>query len=213
MKKAILLCNVGLIFSLMIGCSSEPQKPTTENKASETKPAFQPSYETGREALQKMYIAARSWSADVKPYRLESQPTKASNGQDGKAGIWQAGFASPAKRELKLFSWSGVKADDAPEPGINSRPADTYNPANTSTQIFDFAFLKIDSPQAFEEAQKHGGDKITKKSPDTQVFYDLEWDGRKNSLYWRVLYGESKNDPKLAVDVDASTGLFLKVEK
>jgi len=213
MKKAILLWTIGVTFSLMIGCSSEPQKPAAENKPSVTKPAFQSSYETGREALQRMYIAARSWSVDVKPYRLESQPTSDSNGQDGKAGIWQAGFASPSKRELKLFSWSGIKADDAPEPGINSRPADTYNPANPSTQIFDIAFLKIDSAQAFEVAQKHGGDKIIKKTPCTPIFYDLEWDGRKNSLYWRVLYGELRNDPKLAVDVDASTGAFIKVEK
>jgi hypothetical protein len=214
MKKAILLLSTGIILSiLMIGCSSQPQKPAAENKPTETKPAFQPSYETGREALQKMYIAARSWSADVKPYRLESQPTKDSNGHDGKSGLWSAGFASPSKRELKLFSWSGVQADDTPEPGINSRPADTYNTANTSTQIFDIAFLKIDSPKAFEVAQKNGGEKITKKSPDIPVFYDLEWDGRKNNLFWRVIYGEVRNDPKLAVDVDASTGTFIKVEK
>jgi hypothetical protein len=213
MKKALLLLSTGFIFSLIIGCSSEPQKPAAENKASEPKPKLQSSYETGRAALQKMYIAARSWSADVKPYRLESQATKDSTGQGGKSGIWQAGFASPSKRELKLFSWSGLQGDDAPEPGVNSRPADTYNPANTSTQIFDIAFLKIDSPQAFEVAQKHGGEKITKKSPDTPVFYELQWDGRKNSVFWRVLYGELRNDPKLAVDVDASTGAFIKVEK
>jgi hypothetical protein len=213
MKKALLLLSTGFIFSLIIGCSSEPQKPVAENKASEPKPKLQSSCETGRAALQKMYIAARSWSADVKPYRLESQATKDSTGQDGKSGIWQAGFASPSKRELKLFSWSGLQGDDAPEPGVNSRPADTYNPANTSTQIFDIAFLKIDSPQAFEVAQKHGGEKITKKSPDTPVFYELQWDGRKNSVFWRVLYGELRNDPKLAVDVDASTGAFIKVEK
>jgi hypothetical protein len=214
MKKANLPLIAAFLLSLLVGCSSEPQK-SAENKpgASENKPAFQPTYETGREALQKMYIAARSWSIDAKPYRLQSQATKDANGQDGKSGIWQAGFASPAKLQLKLFTWSGLNAEDAPEPGINSRPADTYNAANTSTQIFDIAFLKIDSPQAFEEAQKHGGDKLIKKSPDTQVFYDLEWDGRMNKLYWRVLYGASRNQPTLAVDVDASTGLFVKAEK
>ena len=196
----------------MVACSSEPQK-TSENKPSEPKPSFQPSYQTGREALQRIYIAARSWSVDARPYRIESQPTKDANGQDGKSGIWQAGFASPSKREIKLFTWSGIKADDAPEPGINSRPPDTYNAANTSTQLFDIAFLKKDSTDAFEVAQKHGGDKITKKSPDTQVFYELDWNGRENKLFWRVLYGVSKNDHQLAVDVDASTGAFIKVER
>lgn len=211
MKTARSLLLTALILA-MFGCSSEPPK-AAENKPAETKPAFENTYVTGREAFQKMYIAARSWSVDSKPYHLDSQPTKEANGQDGKAGIWQAGFASPSKREVKMFSWSGIKGDNAPEPGIGGRPADTYNAANTYTQIFDIAFLKTDSPQALEEANKHGGDKLLKKSPDTQVFYVLEWDGKKNKLFWRVLYGESKNDPKLAVDVDASTGQFIKVER
>src|SRR5512138_864542 len=121
MKTSSLL--ISLLILLMVGCSSEPQKPAENNPAAETKPAFQNTYVTGREALQKMYIAARSWSADAKPYHLDSLPTKEANGQDGKGGIWQAGFASPAKREVKMFSWSGIKGDNAPEPGVSSRPA------------------------------------------------------------------------------------------
>ncbi len=210
MKTASSILLTALLLALL-GCSSEPPKPA-EHKAAEAKPAFQNTYITGREALQKMYIAARSWAVDTKPYHLESQPTKEANGQDGNAGIWQSGFASPSKREVKMFSWSGIKGDNAPEPGINSRPADTYNPANTYTQIFDIAFLKIDSTQALEEANKHNGDKLLKKSPETQVYYVLEWDGKKNKLFWRVLYGDNR-DPKLAVDVDASTGQFIKVER
>jgi len=211
MKTASSILLTALVLALL-GCSSEPQK-AAENKPAETKPAFQNTYISGREALQKMYIAARSWSVDTKPYHLDSQPRKEANGQNGNAGIWQAGFASPSKREVKMFSWSGIQGDNAPEPGIASRPSDTYNPANTYTQIFDIAFLKIDSTQALEEANKHGGDKLIKKSPDTQVFYVLEWDGKKNKLFWRVLFGENKNDPKLAVDIDATTGQFIKVER
>jgi hypothetical protein len=213
MKKECSLFIAVIMLILMVACTSEPQKPTENKPTSEAKPAFQSSFETGRAALQRVYIAARNWSVDSRPYRLESQPTKDANGHDGKSGIWQAGFASPSKREIKLFSWSGIKADDAPEPGINSRPADTYNPSNTSTQIFDLVYLKKDSTDAFEVAQKHGGEKILKSSPDTQVFYELDWNPRENKLYWRVIYGVSKNDPKLAVDVDASTGDFIKVEK
>jgi len=211
-KQISLALVLGCYMFAMLGCNSSPQKSETQANSTAAKPPFQPTYETGREALQRMYVAARGWSADARPYRLQSQPTKDANGQNAKAGVWQAGFASPAKREIKLYTWSGVQADDAPEPGINSRAPDTYSPANTSTQIFDIAFLKKDSTDAFEVAQKHGGDKQTKRTPDMQVFYVLEWDGRKNQLFWRVLYG-SNNDPKLAVDVDASTGAFIKVER
>ncbi|HVZ17896.1 MAG TPA: hypothetical protein VG897_12310 [Terriglobales bacterium] len=196
------------ILAVLAGCNSPEQKPSTE-----AKPAFQPTYLTGREALQKMYIAARAWAADAKPYNLQSQPTKDAAGQDGKAGIWTAGFASPARKSVKVFTWSGVQADNAPEPGISNRPEDTYNPANTSTTIFDMAFLKIDSDEAAKTAAKHGGDKELKNDKNTSVFYVLTWNGRENKLVWRVICGEDLNNPKLAIDVDASTATFMKVER
>lgn len=212
MKNLKLYAVAVPILLSLIGCSSEPKK-TAESKPAETKPAFEPTFSTGREALQKMYISARAWSGDVKPFNLQSVATKDANGQDGKSGVWQCGFASPSRRGLKMFTWSGIKADDAPEPGVGSRPEDTYNAANTSTQIFEMGFLKIDSDQALEVANKHGGDKLLKKEPDTKVFYRADWNGRENKLTWHVLYGPDRDDPKLRIAVDATTGTFLRVER
>lgn len=221
MKNARFAVVIAL-FSLAVlaGCNSSAPKPAAENKPAETKPAFRPTYLTGREALQKMYVAARAWAPDVKPYSLQSIPTKGNNGQDGKSGIWGAGFASASRKAIKVFTWSGLNDPNAPEPGVSNRPEDTYNPANTSTAAFDMAFLKIDSgaaegttPDALKVAEKHGGDKLPEKNKDINVFYSLSWNPRENKLVWRVAFGEQPNQPKLAVDVDASTGTFMKVEK
>jgi len=201
------------LLTFLVACSSEAPRPAGENKPAETKPAFQPTYLTGREALQKMYIAARAWAPDAKPYSLSSQATKDDNGQDGKAGIWGAGFASATRRSVKVFTWSGIKSDDAPDPGISNRPEDTYNPSNPSTAVFDMAFLKIDSDEAAKTAEKHGGDKELKKDKNSNVFYVINWNARENKLVWRVIYGPESNQPKLALDVDASTGNFMKAEK
>lgn len=212
LKSASLLTLIMLL--VLFGCETGPKVGKAESNSGESaKPKFEPQYLAGREALQKMYIQARSWAGDAKPYSLQSQPTDQANGQDGKAGIWTAGFASPARRGLKVYTWSGIQADGAPEPGVGARPEDTYNPANTSTQIFDLAFLKTDSDEAVKEADKHGGDKLIKTSPNTKVFYALEWVPRENRLYWHVVYGPDRNEPKLRVAIDASTGKFIKVEK
>jgi hypothetical protein len=212
MKTARLILLIGL-FLLLVACSSEPPKSASENKPAEAKPAFQPTYLTGREALQKMYVAARAWAADCKPYSLRSQATKDANGHDGKAGLWSAGFASAARRSVKVFTWSGMKADGAPDPGISNNVEDTYNPANTSTAVFDMAFLKVDSDEVAKTALKHGGDKELKKGKDSNIFYALNWNARGGKLLWRVVYGPELNDPELAVDIDASSGTFTKVEK
>jgi hypothetical protein len=205
--KKLLMAVLALL--LMAGCSSQPATPAQTEKP-QPKPT---EYETGRVAFQKTYIAARGWARDAQAFRLESQTTADSKGKGGKADVWRASFASPTQRSVKPYVWSGTDAADAPARGVSPGTEDTYVPTNSSTQIFDIAFLKIDSDQALETAQKHGGDKILEKDPDTPLVYLLDWSRATNQLIWHVIYGISRDEAKLRVAVDATTGDFLRVEK
>lgn len=198
-----------VIFSvtLLVSCNSETSKPE------ESKPAPKTELLTGRSAFQKLFIAARGWARDAQAYKLESVPTADGNGHDGKSAMWRASFASPSQRSVKSFLWSGSIAPDAPSPGINPGTEDTYSASNASTQVFDIAFLKIDSDQVFATAQKHGGDKILEKAADTPVIYLCDWDRNTNRLIWHVIYGANRETAKLTVAIDASTGEFIRVEK
>jgi hypothetical protein len=109
--------------------------------------------------------------------------------------------------------WSGTDAPGAPSRGINPSTEDSYNPSNTATQVFDAQFLKVDSDQALATAQKHGGDKLLEKSPDTLVNYVCDWNHNTNELVWHVIYGANRDSAKLTVSVNASTGEFIRVEK
>ena len=195
------------LLGVLNGCSSEPSKP-----AEPPKPEG-PELITGRSGFQKVYIAARGWKPDAKPYRLDSMATSDGNGHDGKWAVWRGSFASATQRSVKSYTWSGSAADGAPARGVNPGIEDSYNPANSSTQVFDMAFLKIDSDQAFGTAQKHGGDKVLEKAPDTPVIYVCDWNHNTNELVWHVIYGANREGAKLAVSVNASTGEFIRVEK
>ncbi len=107
----------------------------------------------------------------------------------------------------------GYRRPHAPSRGISPGNEDTYSPTNSSTQVFDVNFLKVDSDKAFEVAQKHGGDKVLQKSPDTPILYVLDWNHAGNMLVWHVIYGNSRDDAKLIVDVDGTTGEFIRTEK
>ena len=205
--KKLLMAMLGL--TILTGCTSEPAKPVqTEKKQPKAVEAV-----TGRTAFQKLYISARGWARDAQPYRLESQITDDWKGKDGKSAVWRAYFASPAQRGVKPFIWSGSQAPDAPSRGITPGNEDTYSPTNSSTRVFDTAFIKVDSDKALEVAQKHGGDKILQKNPDNPILFVLNWDGANNELVWHVIYGNSPEDAKLRVAVNASNGEFLRVEK
>jgi hypothetical protein len=197
------------LLALLSACSSESNKPAEPAKPEATKPELI----TGRSAFQKLYIAARGWAPDAKPYRLDSTATGDGKGQDGKWAVWRAGFASPSRRSEKSYTWSGSEADGAPSRGVNPGIEDSYSPSNSTTQVFDMAFLKKDSDEAFATAQKHGGDKILEKAPDTPVVYVCDWNHNTNELVWHVIYGASREGAKLTVSVNASTGEFIRVEK
>jgi hypothetical protein len=198
-----------LVVLLLAGCNSNPPATAPPAKAEPKAPELL----TGRAAFQKTFIAARNYAADVKPFRIESTPSPDGNGLDGKSAIWRASFASAIQHGVKPFFWSGSNAPDAPSRGVSPGNEDTYNPNNASTQIFDQAFLKVDSDQAFTEAQKHGGDKILEKDPATPVIYVCDWNHNTNELIWHVIYGGSRETAKLTVAVNASTGVFVRVEK
>jgi hypothetical protein len=200
------LYAVFLSLLFLAGCSSEQSKPAVPPMPKE------PELLTGRSAFQKMYIQARGWAPDAKPFRLESQVNKDSNGRDGKAAIWRASFASPSKGSIKPFVWSGTDSSDAPSRGLSPGTEDSYSVTNSNTKIFDMAYMKVDSDKAFEEAQKHGGSKVLAKNPNLPVLYIAGWSS-ENELIWHVIYGNDRDSAKLKVAINASTGQFLNVEK
>jgi len=206
--RRLLLAIPLAILALLMACDSNAPK-TPEAKPEPKGPDLL----TARASFQKLFIAARNYAADVKPFRIESTPTSDGNGHDGKSAIWQTSFASPTHHGVKPFVWSGSAAPDAPSRGVSPGNEDVYNPGNASTQVFDVAFLKVDSDQAFAVAQKHGGEKILEKDPATPAIFVCDWNHNTNELVWHVIYGSSRDNAKLTVAVNATTGEFIRGEK
>jgi hypothetical protein len=208
MNKKLALTFASLALVLFVGCTSAPKQSAAVPQPVAATP------ETGRVAFQSLYLAARGWSKDASAFELESEVNADSKGQDGKSAIWRGSFASPQRKLSKLYVWSGSDATNGgPDRGISPSSESSYNPENTSTQVFEFAFLKTDSDKALEVAQAHGGEKLMKESPDTPVIYLLDWNRVGNNLIWHVIYGPSASQAKLQVIVDATTGNFVRVEK
>lgn len=195
------LTLIFLSLAIISGCSSQSNQPAPK--------AEPPQLLTGRSAIQYLYIAARGWTADARPYQLQSSVIGDYKGKDGKAVLWRAAFASATLRSAKPYTWSGIDSPDAPSRGVSPGSQDPYTPGND----FDIQFLKIDSDKAFDVAQKHGGEKVLADNPNLPITYLLDWNRSGNNLIWHVIYGNSRNEAKLVADLDASTGEFLRKEK
>lgn len=220
-RSPFLYCCLALSIGLgLVSCSSSSINGKNSNE-SVSKPVAKPAdAETGRMVLQRLYTTSRGWASDTEPVRIESQNYKhtgadsagAPTGQDGKAALWRAIFASPSRHLMKTYMWSGLTGPDV-TPGITPGSEDSFSAGNSSTQPFQWAYLKTDSDQALQIAQKHGGAAQLKKDPNLPVNYSLQWNSHQDILEWHVLYGNSTNAPDLSVVVDATTGKFVRVEK
>ena len=218
------VCRLSLVTALVLtlgACSSAPSGAGSSSSAPAANPKPKPiDAETGRVALQRLYTTSRGWNGDTEPVSLQSQNYKhaggnenAPLGHDGKSAVWRGLFASPGRRMMKTYMWSGLTGPDAPTPGITPGNEDPFSSGNTSTQPFQLVSLKTDSDQALETAQKHGGAALIKKDSELPVNFTLAWEPRHGMLIWHVIYGASINQPVLDVLVDASTNQFVRVEK
>lgn len=215
MRKIMHAAIAALVVVGMVGCDSGNKKPAEEQPTAKPEAANQEEseYLTGRTAFQKLFVAARGFAPDVKAYRLTSTYTEGAPATEGKAALWRGEFASPGRRSIKAYMWSGLAGPDAPERGVTHSTEDTYNPSNTTINPFELPFLKVDTDQAFQVAQKNGGEKLTKANPKQPVFYTLDFNPRASQLVWHVIYGSSMNDAQLRIAVDASTGQFIRKER
>jgi hypothetical protein len=211
MRKITLLLTCVLL-ALLAGCSSDEKTSSSNSATAEKKQVEAPEYITGRSAFQKLFVAARGFAGDIQPFRLQSNYVAGAPTTEGKAAIWRGYFASPSKREAKAYTWSGVTGDDLPERGVSHGTEDTWNPSSSSSHVWEIPYLKVDSDKAFEVAEKHGGDKLTKKDPKQPVTFILDWDQHESKLLWHVVYGTGFSDAKLRIAVDASTGEFVRNE-
>lgn len=196
LKSGSLLLVLTAAF-VVIGCDDEPVKKPAQPKT--------PEAETGRFALQKMIPTARLWAPDAQPIQLASSTTSDSNGHDGKSAYWRTVFASAGRSKSEPFTWSGSS-------GVDHGVEDVYNSGNRSTQSWDLNFLKIDTDQAFQVGQEHGGKQLLEKDPKLPVMYLLDFDSAAGQLRWHVIYGGDVSSARLTVIVDASTGRFIHKE-
>ncbi len=198
---------------LTVGCSSSDTKPT-ETAAVAAKPEVkEPVLYTGQEAFNRMMGLALKWSPDAQPARLESVVSTDATGQNGKQTVWRGYFTSPSRRSVMTIVCSGSRRKDAPPFGTSSEGgAGSYN-ADAANLSFLPLLLKTDSDKAYEIAQQHGGDAITKKDGQQTVTYVLLKDRQQNIPVWYVIYGTSETSRKGIGVINATTGAFVRAGK
>ena len=186
---------------LAVSCSPPPQ---TE---SNPEPPPPPSPVSAQTAFHRLYVQARSWSADAQPLRLSSFNLKEVPSKAGRCAVWQATFVSRQKRKSRSYVYSVVKSGTSIRKGVRAGLPEGWS-GRGQARPFIMQLFKIDSTKTYDKAaEKSAG--FLKKNPDLPVHFLLESTPRYTHPVWRVIWGETRGSAKRSVFVDAATGVHL----
>ena len=194
--------TLSFLVLFLAACSEAPK--TTETQKEPPKP---PEPVTGLTAFYEMYKPARNWAKDLEGVKLTSANLPDVKSTPGKAGGWQAVFASPSLSESRSFSYSAVEGP-ATRKGVTAGSTSGWSPKPTS-KSFPMSAIKIDSDKACEVAMSKGAD-YAKKNPDKPITFLLEQTDRFPNPAWRVIWGETVGSSNYSIFVDATTGQYLR---
>ena len=201
---------VFLILTTLFGCSTLTETPAVKTSVAPVSKG--PTLYTAKGCFSSMLNLAQRWSPDAMPFHMESEVNADATGQDGKATVWRAFFASRSRGTMKTVSCSGSRLATSPALGFSDTPEIAYA-ANVPAAIFEPTSFQTDSDKAFAATLEHGGAPLIKKDPQQPILYLLDWDARRKQLLWVVVYGKSATDRLGIGVVDATTGAFNSAGK
>ncbi len=188
----------------LAGCSGTPTKTETAKKQEAP-----PEPVTGREALYKMFMAARTWSPDVEILKLNSINMPEVKAVPGKAAAWQVTFVSPSKGRARGWTYSVVEGEGNLHKGVFAGLEEGWSGPRGVTKPLIIQAVQTDSDQAYKTALAKAAD-YEKKNPGKTISVVLEATKKHPNPAWRIVWGESVSTSNFSVLVDASTGQYLE---
>jgi hypothetical protein len=194
--------RVLLLLPLVIflsSCSQAPKAAAASDAAAQN-PAGPVS---ARTAFWDTYKSAHAWASDLLPISLESK----SAAGDGKAQVWAATYASPSKRQARVFTYAAAAQSPDLFKGVNVGRIINWGGPSADAMPFVSDDFTIDSDAAYKTALAKA-DPWLKKHPDKPVSFALGNAARFKGPLWYVLWGTQKDG--YAVYVSAKTGEVVK---
>ncbi|MGB9613656.1 MAG: hypothetical protein ACPL4K_05755 [Candidatus Margulisiibacteriota bacterium] len=199
----VLVCLGGILIFRRFSSSQQPASKSS--KEGNTVEKVDTISLTAKEAYEKLVVEAHKWQSDAQAYKLsdQSRTGDVKITQDGKSNTWSFWFASPSKKEIRVFTFRNKVPYSYPEGGGGRLSYDTPNWDND---------WKIDSDKALEIAKTAGSGEITAARMYLygSSFVTVPRQVRKSSqsiTVWWEIYGKDKK-----VYIDASTGSVLGSE-
>jgi hypothetical protein len=198
-RTALHVLFVAVLVLSLASCSQAPKAAV----AADTAKANAAGPVSAKPAFWDAYKSAHSWAADLVPISIESKSAV----DDGKAQVWATMFASPSKRQARVFTVASAAQPPDFFKGLNVGRVIYWSGPSAEAQPFTSDDFAVDSEAAYKTALGKAAPWL-KKHPGKPVSLALGNTSRFKSPVWYVLWGTQKDG--YAVYVSSRTGEVMK---
>lgn len=208
MYKRVLSSVTVLVAAFALwACSGAPKPPATAEKEATKEPAKPPEPVAAHVAYYEMYKAGRAWATDLLALSVVSGEVPGIKNEGGKAGLWTVTFASPSRKEVRIFNYAVAKGEGDILKGINVGNPIPWAGATPSSQTFSNSQFVVDSDEAYKVAEEKAASWL-KAHPNMNATFRLGSNSRYPAPVWYIMWGTTKNG--YAALVNAVTGAVVK---
>ena len=205
----ITLIGPATLFAVLAttACSG-PATTASESDAKKTAVEAPPVAVAAKAAYYEMYKPAFQWSNDIMPLTIEAKNIEGFKIEDGKAGMWEATFGSPSKKQYAKFTYSVVAIPPDIRKGVTASSTVPWAGQTKDAMAFVNSDFNIDSDEAYKTAHEKAAEFLG-KNPDVKLTtVSLGAAQRTPGPVWTFLWGDKKKG--FFQLVSASTGKALK---
>jgi hypothetical protein len=194
---------------LFSGCSQPQNAPGNDATAAKPTEAAVPSGPvTAKTAYLPLYKSAFKWSPDVVLLGMTAKEMPGLGNTGGRAALWEATFASPAKHTYRIFTYAIAAHQPDISKGINVGHAIPWGGFTRDVLAVPAADFNVDSDAASTTAAADAATWL-KKNPGTQLTSFQLGNGYSfPSPVWYVTWGDKKSG--YVAIVNATNGNILK---
>jgi hypothetical protein len=203
------LCVMALAGMLLAGCSSSSNSSSSSPQpVAAAAPAAAPEVVTAKTAFWEMYKTAHAWASDAEPIRLTMKTVPGYKNDDGKAGMWEAVFASPSLGSYRTFTYSIADVPPSISKGVDTGLALAWSGPSRDAMPIDTSEFSIDSDAAYTAAAADAAAWI-KANPGKEISdFEVGDTSKFADPVWYILWGTKKAG--YAAIIDANSGKVLK---
>ena len=204
-------CSVSAVAAavlLLVGCaqSNTPSADAASGAANATaRPA---ELVTAKAAFWPLYKSAQAWSSDAEAMRVAPRDVPGFKNGAGRAAMWQATFASPSRRQYRVYSYAIATALPDIHKGTDAGLPLPWSGPTRDAMPIDPTVFTVDSDAAYQASAADAAAWLAKNPGKELTSLELGSTYAFQAPVWYVAWGDKKSG--YTAFVNATTGKLYK---